>query len=471
MHHHGSKKAESHLVHTDVDYPAAIDHGDPNYSSEEEEGMPPSEHAPVRKYTALHLASITDEFLNSLDVKACIAAIEDLESSRPLDDLISRLLRASLDRGEKERDAVAGLIKELCSSGIASIRQCERAFEKIILSFDDLRLDVPGAAPLIAALVNRAVDDKCLPGNYKFRLPESMQIDQVTLTTLRAFKKKCRSMLEEFLAAQGPEKIAEVAEQLSCQVDGDSLRHEFVRMAMVVSMDKTDAEREAISILFASLEKVLCDEDLVLGFSRLLGCLDDLSIDIPHVNDLTVKFIVRAICDEILPQSFLEQTRRLRIGGVTGSAVAAKAQELLGAIGAGELRARSLAGSRLWGVCTAAKDDRWRKELSAAIIEFFDSHDAGEFLRILSEWEIDIDRAGEIVRKLIVAGMEKSGTECLLVIELLVRAEKEGWLPLYDIKEGVRQTEERLGDLRLDVPDVVEMLKGFKSQLRAKQLL
>ena len=95
----------------------------------------------------------------------------------------------------------------------------------------------------------------------------------------------------------------------------------------------------------------------------------------------------------------------------------------------------------------------------------------GEFLRILSEWELDRLRGGEIVRKLMVAAMDRSGSDCYLVVELLTRAEVESALSKHDVREGLAQIQERIADLKLDIPEVSEMVQSFQSQFRTKKLL
>ena len=508
----GGRKRQNSLVPETSLPPDHIDRGDPNFISDEEEGIPspPSDSSPLGGWVKIResraereseeISSIVEDFLSNGDKVACVEAVEGLDSSRPLDALIYRFLRVSIDRGGRERQLVLEIVNELKQCGIVSVDQCERAMDKILLVFEDIRLDVPRAAAIIAWFVSTAVGERWLPGNFFFRLPEGVlkavveqpnpadlkdhSVDDADfsgtppsahsseLAALRFFKKKSRAVVEEFLAAQGAVQAKDVESALKIVPHSESLKHELAKIFMIKSMDHSPEEREAVSALFVSLSHWLTEEDLGLAFSRLLAVIDDLRLDIPHVEEFTEKFILRAIGDQLLPPAFLDQAIRLKIGGQTGLAVIRKVKREIGQIfGASEIKHLPVAA--IWGASKAAEkaESTWKKELNFAVREFFDSHDGAEFLRLVSEWELDTNRCGEIVRKLMVGGMERKDNACFLVLELLVKAESEGFLSKDDIQEGVLQVAKRSSDLKLDIPDLKEMLKAYKVQFRARGIL
>ena len=67
------------------------------------------------------------------------------------------LLRASLDQKDATRQAVIPLLLALHEEELMSTAQLARGFEKLVLSWEDLQLDVPGAPGLLVSLLSSRV--------------------------------------------------------------------------------------------------------------------------------------------------------------------------------------------------------------------------------------------------------------------------------------------------------------------------
>lgn len=101
-------------------------------------------------------------------------------------------------------------------------------------------------------------------------------------------------------------------------------RHELVRQLLLKSMGKTNRERELVSWLIANFTfdnyeyAVFSPADIWIGFSRVLGYLEDTCLDIPSAAFFTAKFLARAIIDEVVPPSFVNSAIRLKMAGNLG---------------------------------------------------------------------------------------------------------------------------------------------------------
>lgn len=100
--------------------------------------------------------------------------------------------------------------------------------------------------------------------------------------TAEELEKKTNSLLNEFLS------VRDIGEASKCVQELKSSRHmpRLVSTAIMLVLDKTDGEREAITKLLTALAKdsIVRDTDLVDGINDILNQLNDLVIDIPMVN-------------------------------------------------------------------------------------------------------------------------------------------------------------------------------------------
>ena len=472
--------------------PAYLDRGDPNYDSQEEADVEARQAAAAEQTidevteTKRAMEGIAEEFLLSRDVASLVAAVDELPSTRTLDDFVARLLRLSLDRTERDTQTALAGLWQLKQVGIVGDDQIARGFDKIAISMEDIKLDAPLAQGIFVKLVESAIAEKqLLPRGFFFRLPETLlkqatsedgAVTQTLLEELRNFKRRARGVIAEVFAGQGAVQAADVKDELMGRGDlphGKDMKHEFVKIAILAAMDHTDNEREMVSTLFVGLGNFLSEGDFIRAFTRLLAQTDELKLDVPDVLDFLARFTFRAISDDLLPVGFLDTAERLHIGRDSGRLVVAQVRDMMAVHAISDQHRLSTSlhvrAGTVWSDAkeTQNKTTVFKKELQLAISEFFDSHDAGEFVRLLSEWEMDACRAGEIVRKLLVSAMEKTGAECQLVVKLLIKAVKEEkLLSMDDLISGFTQIEHRIDDIKLDIPDVQSMLTSFAHRLK-----
>jgi programmed cell death protein 4 len=213
-------------------------------------------------------------------------------------------------------------------------------------------------------------------------------------------------------------------------------------------------------------ERTVTEDDFLWGFSHLLGSLPDLTIDCPNAVELVSKFLIRATTDEVLPPSFLENAVRLGLGAEEGMASARIAKT---AVENTEVEWADL--RNVWGKLGSAENKKWRNELDVALREYFDSHDKAEFCRIMHDWALCTSRAITVTKEAILKAMDGNGNDCMAVVDLIEYAVKHEELKQSDVLRAMSEIDSTIPDLRLDIPDVQDMVDTFGGLLRARGIL
>lgn len=204
---------------------------------------------------------------------------------------------------------------------------------------------------------------------------------------------------------------------------------------------------------------VLSADHVSAALTRLVAQLEDLELDCPQASDHILKFWVYALREELVPPAAIQDMRRLRIGGPRGMELAEEVKHLA----ADPL----VTAEGLWADEVALMRQReFRNALAKAIIEYFDSGEKAEFARVLlTSTELEKAQRVEVPRKLISAAMDRSAVQCHNTVALLKYLVAAEHLRQGEVQTAVRQLQNRLPDISLDVPDAEPILNAFASEL------
>ena len=99
-------------------------------------------------------------------------------------------------------------------------------------------------------------------------------------------------------------------------MDIPQFSYEFVKRAIMMSMDRGDKERESVSKLISECYPDILSTNVIgKGFERLFEVMEELEKDVPAASDVTATFIARCVIDECLPPSFLSDAVICSLGG------------------------------------------------------------------------------------------------------------------------------------------------------------
>mmetsp|Transcript_11705 Transcript_11705/g.31966 ORF Transcript_11705/g.31966 Transcript_11705/m.31966 type:complete len:493 (-) Transcript_11705:209-1687(-) len=410
------------------------------------------------------------EYFVSLAVDDTITQVRDLLSACPseADELGVVAIRSALDHDKSAQAAVIELLKGLYRSEVMERSALTRSFEKLFCTWEDITIDVPNTPEALLGILYGCIKADVLSRELLTKLPENLlkaglakaepdfgAMLEGVATELKEFKKQATVCLEEYYVSLNVSEVETFIKELNMR----SYHHEFVKKAITLSFVQTNAEsgREAVLALLAQLNTnaLLSKDDLQWGVTRLLGQLDDLELDCPHCAELATQFLTCMVADELVSVPFLRRCRLLRIGGATGLRVLEGTQR----------RTPEYSKKHLG-------TDQFKREIHTMILEFFNSGDEAEFGRCVRELApLSRDQSAELVRKVMVLAIERSGSECEMALRLLICLARQEELDTESLVQGFDDMYARMPDLKLDVPDAEDMARTFVVEAKKAKIL
>lgn len=309
------------------DYETALDRGDPNYDSEEEEApdvffKQVKVEITLRQYKEA-IKSIIREYFTSEDSSEVATCLSELEADHFHWEFVKRAMTMAFDKRPRERELVSRLFSNLYYNTLSK-EQFEKGFLRVFEQIDDLAIDIPDVHIYLAQFLARAVADEILPPVFLKNKDASHLCKDVILRAQRILKRglsraervwgpvelkeikaAIKTLVEEFLMGGGAREAARSLLELRAA----RYHHEFVKRAVVLSMDRKIAQQESVSSLFQFLYKheLVSDTQFRIGFERLFQALPDLKLDVPAAEGFFSAFVTRGKEDGYLAKNFLFQ--------------------------------------------------------------------------------------------------------------------------------------------------------------------
>jgi hypothetical protein len=412
---------------------------------------------------------VLKEYFIAMDIEGTAVQVRELLSTCPsLDEFGVLAMRAALDAGDSGPPLVVKLIVNLHRSKVVDTPALVRSFEKLFCTWEDISLDVPRAPQALLAMLNSCVDGGAVKRSLLMKIPENLlnaglqqaesEVSEMLMgvaAELKTFKKDVTRCLEEYFVALNAAEVETFLTELNMQ----PYQHEFVKKAITLSFTQPNIEtaRNAVLELFSHLSRsgALSKDDLQWGVTRLLGQLDDLALDCPKCVDYAVEMCSLMVADELLSVPFLRRCRLLRIGGATGLQVIDRIQRRTP-----EYSKRHL------------NTAQFKRELQTIIFEYFNSGDQAEVGRCISDISpLSASQSAEIIRKIMVLAMERSGAECELALKLIIWLVRQEELDADAVEAGFDEMYQKMADTVLDVPDVHDMALSFVVEAKKARVL
>lgn len=246
------------------------------------------------------------------------------------------------------------------------------------------------------------------------------------------------------------------------ELHDEEFQYELVKRAITMSMDKHDKEREMVSRLISELYlNGLTPSQIATGFRRVLLLADDLAIDIPMAKNMLAIFCARAIVDEVLPPSFLEDPFINRYAPDI-------ADEAIKKLSIKHASARMEKG---WG----PGDGRPVEELKIAIDqltkEYLLSRDLEEAARCIRELNVP-HYHHEVVKRGITNSLEEGGElNAQAMSSLLAYVVTQEIVSGAQLRKGFEKFKLILPDVALDLPNVGTLFEGVVNQAKKDGIL
>ncbi|KAM7514643.1 hypothetical protein LguiA_004226 [Lonicera macranthoides] len=335
-----------------------LDPSDPNYSSNEEHGnMSARKCAPFEEYKK-KATVIVEEYFATDDVVSPAYELKELGMPNYNYYFVKKLVSMAMDRHDKEKEMAAVLLSSLYAD-VIDPPQVYKGFTKLLESADDLIVDIPDTVDVLALFVARAVVDDILPPAFLKKELESLPKDSKGIEVIKRAEKgylsaplhaeiierrwggsknrtvedvKCRisNLLKEYVVSGDKNEACRCINDLKVTF----FHHEIVKQAIIMAMEKPQAEGRLLDLLKSAAEECLINSSQISkGFSRLIDTVDDLSLDIPNAKGILQSLISKAASEGWLCASSLKslslQSEKRSLEDSAAKAFKTKAQSII----------------------------------------------------------------------------------------------------------------------------------------------
>ncbi|KAL6527232.1 MA3 DOMAIN-CONTAINING TRANSLATION REGULATORY FACTOR 2 [Orobanche gracilis] len=455
---YGGKGTWGGLLDTEDGY--AVDPNDPNYISDKEgKKIIPRTSVEFEQFKKKATIMVEEYFLND-DITSTANELRELNMPSYHFYFVKKLVSMAMDRHDKEKEMASNLLSSLYGD-VIDPQQLYKGFQKLVESSDDLIVDIPDAVNVLALFIARAVVDDILPTSFLTKTigylnKDSKGVDVIKWAkkrylsaplhaeviercwggnrnkTVEDLKVKINDLLTEYVLS------GDVKEACRCIKDLNvpHFHHEIVKRAVLMVMEKRQAENHLLGLLKRSYEQGLVNSSQISkGFGRIIDSVDDLSLDIPNVKALLQTLISKAASEGWLCVS------SLRLLSLHHGKQAVEENTL----------------------------KAFKKKAESIIHEYFLSGDISEVSCCL-EFENSSSLAElntVFVKKLITLAMDRKNREKEMASILLSSL----CFPSEDVVSGFIMLLESAEDTALDIPVVVEDLAMFLARAEVDEVL
>ncbi|KAG6408507.1 hypothetical protein SASPL_131520 [Salvia splendens] len=436
------------------------DPNDPNYISDKDDAKLSTRTDEQFEEFRKKATIMVEEYFDNDDVTSTANELREIDMPGYYFYFVKKLVSIAMDRRDKEKEMASILLSSLYGD-VIDPKQVYKGFQKLVQSADDLVVDIPDAVDVLAMFIARAIVDDILPPSFLTKTMAYLSKDSKAVgvikraekgylsaplhaeiiercwggsknKTVEDFKAKINDLLVEYVVS------GDVREARRCIKDlhVPHFHHEIVKRAILMAMEKRQAEGRLLELLKRTCEEGLINSSQISkGFSRIIDSVDDLSLDIPNAKVLLQSLISKAASE--------------------------------GWLSASSLRSLSLIPGRQVVEESMLKD--FKKKAESIIREYFLAGDVSEVICCL-EFENGSGVAelnAAFVKKLITLAMERKNREKEMASVLLSSL----CFPSDDVVSGFIMLIESADDMALDIPIVVEDLAMFLARAEVDEVL
>ncbi|CAL5223519.1 g6048 [Coccomyxa viridis] len=264
---------------------------------------------------------IIKEYMASADTAEVTEALEELGQPELQHIFVKQAIMLALDRKDREREMVSVLLAEL-HPRVLSEHEIGEGFTAIMLSCEDLELDIPDAAHFVALFLGRAIVDEVLAPAFLTSVLQRMRDDSLGIQIVRrignllgakhaaerlqrcwvhpsgqAFsikhlRKSFKALLEEY-------EVCKKFDETACclrSLDAPHYHHELTKRALLAAFEKPDQAPALLQLLQRLTDTgVVSQTQLEIGFERVGSDLDDINLDFPNASKLYNSYRAQAV--------------------------------------------------------------------------------------------------------------------------------------------------------------------------------
>ncbi|KAK1382280.1 MA3 DOMAIN-CONTAINING TRANSLATION REGULATORY FACTOR 2 [Heracleum sosnowskyi] len=398
--------------------------------------------------------NLLTEYVVSGDKKEACRCIKDLNVPFFYHEIVKRAIIMAMERPQAE-GRLLDLLNTAADECLINSSQISKGFSRIIDTVDDLSLDIPNATEKLQSIISKAASEGWVCASSLKSLSSPTAKKGLEDSAAKAFKMKAQSIIQEYFLSSDIQEVSRCldSENSFCAAELNAM---FLKRLITLAMDRKNREKEMASVLLSSL--CFPADDVVNGFTMLIESADDTALDNPVVVEDLAMFLARAVVDEVLAPSHLEEIKSQCSGTDSGgNKVLQMAQSLLNARLSGE---RIL---RCWGGGGRAIEDV-KDKIGRLLEEYESGGGITEACRCIKELNMPFFNH-EVVKKSLVAIIEKKNDR---LWGLLSQCFSTGLITMNQMTKGFGRLSESLDDLALDVPDAEKKFAQYVERAKAE---
>jgi len=269
-------------------------------------------------------------YLKAGDSAAAVKGFKELAAELPgfFDEVVVCALQTALELKEKQRTMVTELLALLHKEGVLDRPALVRGYAKLACTWQKLTAgDGNESSVFLVETLLACIRNGCMSEEFLMRLPEGL-LAAVVANGDEGKKEleKVKEKLHQFKRAIEDAKLLEPPlpglEKASAILkdQAQQCRHEFVKRALSASLEWPPPVRRRCLVLVEKLvdKGVLSKEDVQWGVIHVLGQLEDLALDCPHVPEIAAEHVKSLTSKDLITTNFVRRCQMLRIGGDAG---------------------------------------------------------------------------------------------------------------------------------------------------------
>ncbi|KAK8803870.1 hypothetical protein WA158_001564 [Blastocystis sp. Blastoise] len=317
-------------VEVDVNDPAYDSEDDTNvilYQVHDEEGKNVKSDITLKEYKA-EVEDIIEEYFCSQDLDELRVSLDELKCPTYHYEFIKKSIIRAMDFGPHECELVSQMLNTLVGDEF-SPADITKAFEKLLVRIQDVKLDDPDAENDLSKFIARAVADEVIPPSFlvdPICLEKNASVLKMTgdllnmkhglarmekiwgngsLMTVEEFKEVVKQSLQEYLLSFDLNECLHCIKELNQPFFG----HEFVKRSLILGMDGDDKQMKLVEdlIITAFNTEILSYSQLCLGLKRVYSELSDIQLDVPKAPHLLQDFSKHLIEQNIVSEEDFKQ--------------------------------------------------------------------------------------------------------------------------------------------------------------------
>jgi programmed cell death protein 4 len=274
---------------------------------------------------------------------------------------------------------------------------------------------------------------------------------------LSSYKRTVEALIDEYFIHGDAESLLESILEISAP----EYTEHVVNPANKNSFEKRDRERALVShLLSIGYPNIFSSSMIGKGFERLFELIDEICKDVPNAPTMLATFLTRAVVDEILPPSFLNDGVVCNLGGD----VVVQAKSMLSLHHGGAKFERS------WGPGDGRCVEELKIALDLVLQEYLLSGDVAEATRCIIELGSQ-QFYHEVVKRAVVNSLDKTPADQVKMSELLAHLFALELLSSAQARKGFNRLHSLLPDLTLDTPSAADALARFVERAKNGKIL